>query len=77
MIAVFKNPAGFIREISCGSAELGFRQIWISGSGKEKAVDIGKIAQRGGDGSYEELMNFSFQLQSCFQLAGNGGANTF
>ena len=77
MVAALENPAGFIGEVSCGSADLGLRHIGIGGSGEEEPVDIGEITESGRNRSHEKLMNLSFQLQGCFKLAGDGGADAF
>lgn len=77
MVAALKNPAGFIGEVSCGSADLGLRHIGISGSGEEEPVDIGEITEGRRNWSHKKLMDFSLQLQCCFQLAGDGGADAF
>ena len=77
MITAFEDPACFVGEISCGGADLGFWHVGICGSGEEKSVDIGEIAQGGRNWSHEKLMDFSLQLQGCFKLAGDSGANAF
>lgn len=77
VVAALENPAGFIGEVSCGSADLGLRHIGIGGSGEEEPVDIGEITESGRNRSHEKLMNLSFQLQGCFKLAGDGGADAF
>ncbi len=77
VVAALENPAGFIGEVSGCGADLGLRHIGIGGSGEEEPVDIGEITEGRRNWSHKKLMDFSLQLQCCFQLAGDGGADAF
>ena len=77
MVAALEDSAGFVREVSGCGADLGLRHIGISGSGEEEPVDIGEITEGRRNWSHKKLMDFSLQLQCCFQLAGDGGADAF